>query len=72
VWKVEAIVQHRIGSALREGEQARLGKAIRSTRKKRTLKYRPDCVQFGVWFRSLFRAEEQGPKPSSATAKASQ
>jgi hypothetical protein len=38
MWRVEAIVEQRIGSALREGEQARSAKAIRSAKKERTLK----------------------------------
>lgn len=72
MWTVEVMARQRVEGALREGEQARLGKAVRNARKKRTLKNRPDCVQFGVWFRRLFCAEEQEPEPSSATAKAAQ
>jgi len=69
MWPVEVMVRQRVERALREGEQERLGKAARSARKKRTLNSGP-IVSSSVWFRSLFRAEEQDSKPSSATAKA--
>jgi hypothetical protein len=69
MWKVEVLVRQRVEGALREGEQARLGKEIRGARRKRIFKHWPDPVQFGVWFCSLFRAEEQKTRALAGDCK---
>jgi hypothetical protein len=72
MWQVEVLVWQRVEGALREGEQARLGKAIRGATRKWLLRHSPDSVQLGVWLRSLLRDGEQEFKPSSVTAKAAE
>ena len=54
MWQVEVLMRQRVEHALREGEQARRGKAVRNGRRKRPRTIWPDSVQLGVWLRSLF------------------
>ena len=72
MWTVEVMVRQRVEGALREGEQARLEKAIRGAKRKRILKHWRDSVQLSVWFRSRFQAEEEKPEPRLVTAKAAE